>query len=533
MLAVCALLPLLVAAPAAGEGPPSSGGCEAVAGQVVLEAGATLTRRCSTTVPSVGDRITLKAAESVRFIDHGEERVCAQLVDGLSGWTLSVLDGRPVLSHPAAICSATDDGGRRCRSADGVPVLTCSAPTALPTEEQAGADPPPPPAEANDAAPDELATTTPAEGGEAAAPTPARAATDIDVVPSPLSNAEGQAPQAAAGEEDDTRLDVFLDALRTRDTSPADGRVLTDLVASRLGAYEQLRVTSGPELKRLLKLEAERTSLGCDDRDPGCLADLAGALGARYLVAGDLTRLEKVVLLSLTLHDTHDGRVVGRAKIGARTVEQLHAQLPAAINNLLADALELELLSIEAPPLGRLADDLETIAAATLIGAATSLAAALAVGVIGGAAAGALFAIETGPFFADQSLFLIAVAGTAAGLGGAIISPVIAGVVAPLVGIAGAALADMLADARVSAARLGLIAVVGVACGAAALVLAIPMSIVAMFALEVVAPTEFRPFWHLGVVTAGAAAVAALSSGVVVGAGYVVGVGWFGDEPAE
>jgi hypothetical protein len=530
---------------AAAEAAPS---CVAAGVTVVLDDGARWRRQCDDGQVSVGDEIALDIAGGVRLVADGRERVCTQLGHGEPRvWSLTAASKAAPLTSRDARCAPTDDGGVRCAADDGTMVLACSR--AVPARARTRPAPTPAAANASEEAPDDLARATlnadpgGADLEQAPAPITTEPSADEDrydaSAASDMPPSGDDRPSPAAADEDgdegpdeaDPRPSVFLNRLLTRDVSPAAGRVVTDLVAARLAAYPRLKVVSGAEVARLLALQAERASFGCDDDDPGCVAELAGALGARYLVAGDLTKLDRAVFLSLVLLDTRDSRVVGRARIAARTVEQLHEQLPLAVNNLLAELLTLTVQPVPDPPLGRLVSDFQTLAAAAAIGAATSVAAAVAVGALGAAGVGVIRWYE-GTNLSTQGDVTQFFALVFSGFAMALIAPVLAGVAAPVVGLVGAALADWLADAEVSAARLALMATVGIACAGLTLIASVPLTIVGGIAL-LVRPGGTADFSELAAIMAGSAVVAALTSGVAMGTTYALGVGWFGDRPAE
>ncbi|HUJ28914.1 MAG TPA: hypothetical protein VLW85_22995 [Myxococcales bacterium] len=76
---------------------------------------------------------------------------------------------------------------------------------------------------------------------------------------------------------------------------------LSGVVASRLAAAHA-RVIGMDEVAQALKLEKEKQMLGCSD--DGCLAEISGALGVRYLVYGRLDRFGKSALLSGFVFDS-------------------------------------------------------------------------------------------------------------------------------------------------------------------------------------------------------------------------------------
>lgn len=84
-----------------------------------------------------------------------------------------------------------------------------------------------------------------------------------------------------------------------------------DTLVSHLQSNANLEVLSAEDMRRVIGVEAEKQALGCK-ADASCLAELAGALGARFLVYGSATRLGTVVVLNLSLFDSSKGLAVAR-----------------------------------------------------------------------------------------------------------------------------------------------------------------------------------------------------------------------------
>src|SRR5690606_13720771 len=86
------------------------------------------------------------------------------------------------------------------------------------------------------------------------------------------------------------------------------------LVAVQLGEDRRLEVVAGDDLRRMADLEADRQALGCE-ADTSCLAELAGALDAEYVVYGQVGGLGGSILVTLNLFDVRRSRAAGRASL--------------------------------------------------------------------------------------------------------------------------------------------------------------------------------------------------------------------------
>jgi hypothetical protein len=83
-------------------------------------------------------------------------------------------------------------------------------------------------------------------------------------------------------------------------------RALTSVVASRIDERGG-RVITRADMKAMLTFEKERQTAGCAESD--CMADLAGALGVKYVVNGELEQVGNTWVLTLSLFE---GAVVRR-----------------------------------------------------------------------------------------------------------------------------------------------------------------------------------------------------------------------------
>jgi hypothetical protein len=59
------------------------------------------------------------------------------------------------------------------------------------------------------------------------------------------------------------------------------------------------------------------------------------AIEARYVVAGSVSKLGKLYVLSLSMLDTQTGRPVGRTEVKADSIEALHAQVGEAYSAII------------------------------------------------------------------------------------------------------------------------------------------------------------------------------------------------------
>lgn len=96
--------------------------------------------------------------------------------------------------------------------------------------------------------------------------------------------------------------------------SPAEmAASATALVATELDKLGVFRVISGEDIRAMISFEKTRQSLGCE-ADASCLAEIGGALGVDYIVAGSLGKLGDTYTLFLNLTDIKKAAVESRVQ---------------------------------------------------------------------------------------------------------------------------------------------------------------------------------------------------------------------------
>lgn len=121
---------------------------------------------------------------------------------------------------------------------------------------------------------------------------------------------------------------VVLELTPAGGISPELATALTDALTTEAAARGPFDVVSSRDVQTLLGLERQRQMLGCGEESESCLSELAGALGARFVMSGSLAQLGDAVQLTLQTLDTRTARPVGRATRIAPNLASLQAQLP-------------------------------------------------------------------------------------------------------------------------------------------------------------------------------------------------------------
>jgi len=135
---------------------------------------------------------------------------------------------------------------------------------------------------------------------------------------------------AAAPAPDAPRL-VVLDLQRVGAATDAEVSLVNDAVVEWVSKAGVFQVISQRDIQTLLGVERQKQLLGCSDDAGSCIAELSGALNARFVLSGQVNKLGGTVQLTLQTLDTQKSQPVGRSLKAAKSVEDLRALVPWAV----------------------------------------------------------------------------------------------------------------------------------------------------------------------------------------------------------
>jgi hypothetical protein len=128
---------------------------------------------------------------------------------------------------------------------------------------------------------------------------------------------------------------VLVLELRNDSASSDAARFVRDeLTTSLARAATGVEVTSIEELRRAMALEGEKQQAGCADES--CVAEIAQAMGAEYVVFGDVAVLGALTVAHVTLQDVRAARAIARETIEVADVEALTNAARVAAKRLAA-----------------------------------------------------------------------------------------------------------------------------------------------------------------------------------------------------
>ena len=97
--------------------------------------------------------------------------------------------------------------------------------------------------------------------------------------------------------------------------------VLDDILLGAVHRQSAHKVIGASDINAMLGLERMKDALGCNDTV--CAAEIGGALGVDYLLAGAVSRLGENVFITLKLVDIRNTEVMGRGQVKVQNDENL------------------------------------------------------------------------------------------------------------------------------------------------------------------------------------------------------------------
>lgn len=132
---------------------------------------------------------------------------------------------------------------------------------------------------------------------------------------------------------------LVLDLQHSPEIDAATVRTLTDLITIETGREKAVASVSGAELRNLVKLEGEKALMGCDQ--DSCLAEIAGALGARFVLSGRVSSIGAIKVLQMSVFDATTATAISREAAKAEDIAGFVDAIGPAVKSLLAPVRDL------------------------------------------------------------------------------------------------------------------------------------------------------------------------------------------------
>jgi len=134
---------------------------------------------------------------------------------------------------------------------------------------------------------------------------------------------------SAAAIAADSKPKLLVQDLTAQGVEPHEALVLSTATCNAFSKSSKFDVLCGEDLRNMMKFGVLAASFdGCSNDE--CYANVGRAIQARYVVAGSVSKLGKIYILSISMLDTESGRPVGRTEVKADSIEALHGQVQEA-----------------------------------------------------------------------------------------------------------------------------------------------------------------------------------------------------------
>jgi hypothetical protein len=156
----------------------------------------------------------------------------------------------------------------------------------------------------------------------------------------PADESAPDAPPAAAPEaaqpaaEPTDRPQLIVMELKAIDVDEDRVELITGRIADVLGRERAFVTLTSTDLQQLMGVAAEKQALGCDVES--CVAEIAAAYGARYVVYGRVAKVGDLVLMQLSLFDAEAARPINRREIEGATLRDVLDATAGGASDLVA-----------------------------------------------------------------------------------------------------------------------------------------------------------------------------------------------------
>ncbi|MBL8951033.1 MAG: hypothetical protein JNK82_09670 [Myxococcaceae bacterium] len=124
---------------------------------------------------------------------------------------------------------------------------------------------------------------------------------------------------------------LVLDVQAVGGADAALAQAVTQSVVNEAEARGFYQVLSSRDIASMLGVERQKQLMGCGDDSSNCMIELSGALNARYVLGGNVTKFGDALQLNLQLFDNQKSVVVHRATRLAKSESELRTQVLYAV----------------------------------------------------------------------------------------------------------------------------------------------------------------------------------------------------------
>lgn len=122
------------------------------------------------------------------------------------------------------------------------------------------------------------------------------------------------------------------------DVDDATVKTLSRLLTAALSEKGTYEVSSSQELKAAIEFEGDKQSVGCSVDSTSCLAEVASAMGARFVVFGQVGSVADELFMTLQLFDSTAGKSAARVVVQRSSAKELLDAMPTSVDELIREA---------------------------------------------------------------------------------------------------------------------------------------------------------------------------------------------------
>lgn len=113
---------------------------------------------------------------------------------------------------------------------------------------------------------------------------------------------------------------------------PAEtAQAITTAATQELSQRGFFEVVTSADIQTMLGVERQKQLTGCSESSNSCTAEIAGAMGSRFVLSGSVTKLGDALQLSMQMLDTNKSQTIARSVRLASDERALAEQLPWAL----------------------------------------------------------------------------------------------------------------------------------------------------------------------------------------------------------
>lgn len=124
---------------------------------------------------------------------------------------------------------------------------------------------------------------------------------------------------------------LLVQEFTVRGVDAAIAASIADGIGPEIDKRGYFRTLTSKDVQTILGIERQRALLGCSPEASSCLTELAGAMGAPYVLSGTISQIGPSLQLTMQMIDVSKSQVVARSIRIARDPETLRQLLPWAV----------------------------------------------------------------------------------------------------------------------------------------------------------------------------------------------------------